>query len=289
MRKTGHRESGWHNRTMVEVCTLGTGTPNPDPERAASGVAVITENHGWMLIDCGRAVTQRALQAELDLTQLQAVLLTHHHSDHVSDLATLATARWTSGAGTPLSVIAPRGPCARYAERCLDPYEDQSFYSQAPTAAGKRPRIGVSAFQARSRVSTVFDSPPWKVKSALVDHQPIEAAVGYRVEVGGAVVTLSGDTAVGNGIEVLASEADLLVHQAVRADLVSPGLLAWNASATSVGDLARRTSVGRLILTHLLPSPGSAAPADEFVADVRDGGYTGPVDVARDLFRLRIS
>lgn len=273
---------------MVEVCTLGTGTPNADPDRAASGVAVVSKDDEWILIDCGRAVTQRVLQAQLDLTRLRGVLLTHHHSDHVSDLATLATTRWTSGAGTPLSVVAPRGPCARYAERCLDPYEDQSFFSQAPTAAGKRPRIGVKAFQATSRIATVFDRPPWKVNSTLVDHQPIEAAVGYRIEVEGAVVTVSGDTAVGNGVEALATGADVLVHQAVHADLVSPGLLAWNASALSVGDLARRTSVGRLILTHLLPSPGPAAPVDGFVADVRDGGYTGPVDVAQDLLRVRV-
>ncbi|HWM18773.1 MAG TPA: MBL fold metallo-hydrolase, partial [Ilumatobacteraceae bacterium] len=94
---------------MVAIVMLGTGTPNPDPARAGSAVAV-TDGDRFVLVDCGRAATHRMLEAGLQLGGLDAVFITHHHSDHVSDLATLAIMRWVSGTGTPLTVIAPRGP-----------------------------------------------------------------------------------------------------------------------------------------------------------------------------------
>ena len=48
---------------MVHVVLLGTGTPNPDPDRSGSSVAVVAGDR-WLLVDCGRGVAQRVLQAE---------------------------------------------------------------------------------------------------------------------------------------------------------------------------------------------------------------------------------
>ena len=127
----------------VRVVVLGSGTPIPTPGRAGAAVAIV-DGSSWVLIDCGRATTQRALDAGLDLTAATAVLLTHHHSDHLSDLATFAITRWTAGATTPLPVIAPAGPAARYGDACLSIFDDDCFHGQARPACGPRPRIAVS-------------------------------------------------------------------------------------------------------------------------------------------------
>ena len=169
-----------HDDGVVDVVVLGSGTPNPMPDRAGSGSAIV-DGSAWVLVDCGRAVTQRALQAGLDLTALVAVCLTHHHTDHISDLATLATTRWTAGAATPLPVVAPAGPLVRYADLCLGIFDDQSFHGQARDRAGHRPNITVDAFRAGSP-STVVARDGWLITSALVDHHPVEPAVGYRIE-----------------------------------------------------------------------------------------------------------
>jgi ribonuclease Z len=272
---------------MIEVVLLGTGTPMPDPTRCGSGVAVVTAGR-WVLVDCGRGVTQRTLESGLDLGAIDAVVLTHHHSDHVSDLATLAIARWVDGAVTPLVVVAPAGPCARFARHCLDGYEDQAFHSQAEPGSPPRPTVSVHEFAPTGDPSVVFESSPWSVQAALVDHHPIEAAVGYRVEVGGRAAAVSGDTAVCAGIERLARDADVLVHEALRSDLVSPAALAWNAGARSVGALAHALDLPTVVLTHLLPTP--ATPDDEraFVAEARSGGFTGELIVAHDRQRLTV-
>jgi ribonuclease Z len=272
---------------VTRVVLLGTGTPVPDPERCGSGVAIVREGM-WVLVDCGRGVTQRAMQAGLDLRDLGVALLTHHHSDHVSDLATLAIARWVAGALDPLTVIAPNGPCARFAIGCLDAYEDQAFYAQAGSSATNRPAVSVVAFDPSGDPSCVFSGNGWSVSAALVDHHPIEAAVGYRIEVDTRIVAISGDTAVCDGVARLAAGADLLVHEAVRSDLSSPRLLEWNASARSVGSLADSLALRRVVLTHLLPAPLTAADCQAFVDETRDGGYMGDLVLARDLMVLQL-
>jgi ribonuclease Z len=273
---------------VVDVLVLGSGTPDPDPERGGSAVAVVA-GQAWLLVDCGRAATQRAMAAGLDLTSIVAIALTHHHSDHVSDLATFATARWVAGATSPLTVIAPSGAAARYAERCLDVFEDQSFHAQGPAAAGPRPEIVVQAFGASDELSLVRTWGPWRLSSVLVQHRPVEPAVGYLVEYDRRRIAISGDTAVCDGMRRLAEGVDVLVHEALLSSRVSPGLLEWNAGARSVGDLAAGALVDTLVLTHLIPAPTGPEDEQAYVEEVRAGGFAGTTVVAHDLLCIAIT
>ena len=270
---------------VVEVVVLGSGTPNPHPDRAGAAVAVV-DGPLWVLVDCGRAATQRAVAAGLDLTAAQAVLITHHHSDHLSDLATFAIARWTVGAIDPLKVVAPAGPSEAFARRCLDAFSDQAFHGQAPRSAGPRPRLVVDAFDAGSEVVGVLDVDGWSASSALVDHHPIEPAVGYVIERGGIRVAISGDTAVCDGVRRLAAGAHILVHEALLTASVSASLLEWNAGARSVGELAALTHPEILVLTHLIPAPTSFEDEKAYLHEVRLGGFTGRIILAHDLLRV---
>ena len=276
-----------HDERVVEVVVLGSGTPIPTPDRAGSGLAVVDDT-AWVLVDCGRAITQRALQAGLDLTSLVAVLVTHHHSDHISDLATLAITRWTAGASTPLTVVGPDGPVTRYAAACLDIFDEQSFHGQARAAAGPRPSIDVQPFVASDAAVVALERDGWLVTTALVDHHPVAPAVGYRIERAGRVVTVSGDTAVCQGIRLLAADADVLVHEALLTKMSRPATLEWNAGAGPVGGLAADAGVGRLVLTHLLPHRRRSRRSPRSSARRAQGGYRGPVDVAHDGLRVAV-
>jgi ribonuclease Z len=272
---------------MARVTVLGSGSPVPEPKRAGSAVAVVGDRD-WVLVDCGRAVTQRAIDAGLDLTSVVALAVTHHHSDHISDLATFATTRWTAGAGTALTVLAPSGPTALFVEGCLDAFDDQSFYGQAPESAGPRPTINTLPFDGSRHVDVVYSSAGWTVSSVLVDHHPIERAVGYLVEHRGRRVAISGDTAVCDAMDELTQGVDVLVHQALLPGRVSAGLLDWNASARAVGELAARTAPRTLVLTHLIPAPNSPSEERKYVDEVRAGGFAGRVLVANDLLEIEI-
>jgi ribonuclease Z len=270
---------------VVDVIVLGSGTPNPDPDRAGAAVAVIGRS-SWVMVDCGRAATQRALSAGLDPTTVAAVLITHHHSDHLSDLATFAIVRWVAGATSPLKVVVPEGPAAAFTRGCLEAFDDQTFHGQAAASAGRRPAISSIAFDASSDMATVLRTDDWAVSSVLVDHHPVEPAVGYLVESSGIRVAISGDTAVCDGMRRLAHGVHVLVHEAVLSARVSPSLLEWNASARSVGELAALTRPETLVLTHMIPAPACAEDELAYLEEVREGGFTGRTLVAHDLLRL---
>lgn len=246
----------------------------------------VAGSDGWLLVDCGRGVTQRVAEAGLDLDQLLGVCLTHHHSDHVSDLASLAIARWSNGATTELPVVAPEGPSTEFARSCLSVFDDQAFYSQAPSEAGHRPAIEIRPFNAPAEPSGIAALGSFRLSAVLVDHHPIEAAVGYRIENSGSSVVVSGDTVACTGLETMATDADLLIHEALLERAVRPQLLEWNASAESVGALAHRARVKQLVLTHLIPAPDDDTSEAEFIDDAQQGGFTGPIIVGRDLLRL---
>ena len=272
---------------MADVVVVGSGSPLPDRERAGSALAVVVGD-GWVLVDCGRAATQRAIDAGLDLASVVVVAITHHHTDHLSDLATLATTRWVAGATTPLVVVAPNGPSAVFARRCLDAFDDQSFHAQASPAAGPRPIIDVRPFDAAHEPSPVFTHAGWRLSSVLVDHHPVEPAVGYLVEHDGARVAVSGDTAVCDGIRTLAQDVDVLVHQTLLSSRVSPYLLEWNAGARAVGELAAQTHPRTLVLTHLIPAPTSADLQSAYLDEVRAGGFDGRILLAHDGLRITL-
>jgi ribonuclease Z len=183
-------------------------------------------------------------------------------------------------------VIAPRGPASTFARACLDAFSDDVFRRQAEPSSGPRPAIAGLEFDASADVATVLDHDDWTVSSVLVDHHPVEPAVGYLVESRGIRVAISGDTAVCDGMRALARGADVLVHEALLSSRVSAALLEWNAGARSVGELAASTRPGMLVLTHLIPAPRSADDEQAYLDEVRAGGFAGRTLIAHDLLRI---
>jgi ribonuclease Z len=135
----------------------------------------------------------------------------------------------------------------------------------------------------------VIDAHGWTLRTALVDHHPIEPATGYRIERSGVAVMVSGDTRVCDGVRALALGAHVVVHEALLGERVPSPLLTWNPSAESVGALAALVQPATLVLTHLIPAPVTEHDDAAYLADVRRGGFDGQTIVARDLTEIHIT
>ncbi|QBD81542.1 ribonuclease Z [Ktedonosporobacter rubrisoli] len=70
---------------MSSLILLGTGTCQIEFERRASSVLLDLDNT-YILFDCGHGVVQRLLEAGVRHDQVQHIVLSHFHPDHVSDL-----------------------------------------------------------------------------------------------------------------------------------------------------------------------------------------------------------
>ncbi len=281
------------------VTITGTGVPHLAPGRAGPGV-LIEHGNVRLQFDAGRATALRLTEAGVKMNQLTALFITHHHSDHLTGLTDLLFARWVENqvGFVPLPVIAPLGPSVHFLEHMMDPWERDIADRASHVGRNDHPAADVIGFDpgpaADAPVEVWADEATGvRVLARTVHHEPITPAIGYRIETPDGVVVVSGDTIVCDEIAELATGADVLVHEAFRRDALLPfvdmapqlvHIAAYHADTVELGALAQRISMPTVLLTHLIPSPGSGTTTkDDFVDDLRRGGYLGEIIVADDL------
>jgi ribonuclease Z len=240
----------------MKITLLGTGSPLPDPNRA--GPATLVQDEGTnLLFDCGRGVLMRLAAAMVSVTSLSAVLLTHLHSDHITDLNDVITSHWIMGQGpTTLRVYGPP-TTAQVVERTLAALEHDVKYrldhhddlTYAPDVAVVEVEPGQS-----------FTVGGATVLVGRTDHRPVEPTVGYRVQQNGRSVVIAGDTVPCAGLDALCAGADAYVQTAIRADIVRQipnarlqDILGYHSSVEEAAETAARAGVGALVLTHYVP------------------------------------
>ena len=284
----------------LQVTITGTGCPIPDPLRAGPGVLVQFGNLA-MQFDAGRSTVQRLAGAGLWPGELDAVFLTHHHSDHMVGLPDLVLTRWVmdrTDSISPLPILAPAGAAADFAARMLEVWDDDIEVRLAHNGRTLRPESEVIAFESDDSVTEVWrtSTPHGEVVVSAIEvhHEPVSPAVGFRVDTPAGSVAISGDTVVCDEVARLADGVDLLVYEAMRFDPIEllpekrRFILDYHADTRLIGAQAAALGVPKLVLTHLIPAPTNDSERALFSADVRAGGYVGEIVVADDLQAITV-
>ena len=201
----------------MRLTVIGCAGSAPAPDSACSCYLVETDEYR-LLLDLG-AGASGPLQRYLDPAQVDAVILSHAHSDHHADITQLWRLRAVSAAG-PLPII---GPSDMPAVLRSDP---EAF---TPTVA----RPGELTLG------------PLKIRLAQVDHGECWAT---RI---GDALCYTADTGPCAAVDELAHGCRVLLAEASRLDDEGPS--SGHLSARQAGLLARRSEAELLILTHLRP------------------------------------
>src|SRR5256885_6379012 len=77
------------------VTLLGTASPSPRPDRMGPST-LIEAGSQKILIDAGRGVPVRLWQLRVPMGQVNALFITHFHSDHTSGIPDLWLTGWLS-------------------------------------------------------------------------------------------------------------------------------------------------------------------------------------------------
>jgi ribonuclease Z len=249
----------------MQIVTLGTGNPLPDPHRAGPAT-LVRANGRELLVDCGRGVLMRAADVGVMPVGITAVLLTHLHSDHITDFNDVVTMRWAmSFAPLPLPVIGPTGTQG-FVNRTLAMLEHDVEYRMAHhDDLNWQPTCDVTEADA----GVVFDDGTVRVVADATDHRPVHPTVGYRVEADGRRVVLAGDTVPCEGLDRLCEGADVYVQTVVNQTLIEAipvprlqDVLDYHSSIEQAADTARRAGVRTLVMTHPVPAPAPGSEDD---------------------------
>lgn len=261
----------------LHVALCGAGGPLPDRVRSGPCVAVIADERIF-IFDSGSNSTRVLGLMRYPLGNVEAVFLTHFHSDHIDGLGELSTLRWVQGNHTtPLPVFAPPG-VSDIVQGINKAYARDAVYRNehhgddvAPLSGhGMVPRPFPTPLDGDA--SRVYARDGVVIESFRVDHTPVSPAVGYRVSYKGRKVVISGDTAKSFNLEQMASKADLLVHEALSKELVNiinraatitnnksiakitSDIVDYHASPLEAAETARDAGVQHLLFYHIVPA-----------------------------------
>ena len=271
----------------LKITLCGTSSPLPAPGRAQACVAVETPDHLY-IVDAGSGSAATAQLSGIPLGKLRGILLTHYHSDHISDIGDFNLNSWVAGRPAPLQIIGPQG-VSRIVEGLNITYELDRGYRVAHHGAELLdPELGI--LQSRTiEEGVIMDEDGMKITAFEVSHPPIEPAYGYRLDYGGRSLVISGDSLVTEKIVELSDGADVVIHDAMALQLVQGAeamsrragntriatvlhdIQDYHATSTDLARLATEAEIGQLALYHLVPAPRNAMANAAFKAGLPDG------------------
>jgi ribonuclease Z len=273
----------------MEIVLLGTGGPIPDPHRAGPATLVRAGDTS-LLFDAGRGVLMRAAAVGSGAGALDAVLLTHLHSDHITDLNDVITTRWvTTFAPDPLRIIGPPGTRAVVDGVFAMLRSDVVYRIDHHDDLTWEPPVTVH----EATDGVVLEEAGVTVAAEPTDHRPVAPTVGYRIDHDGASVVVAGDTVACDGLDRLCDGVDALVHTVIRKDILEAvpmqrvkDVCDYHSSVEEAARTAARGGVGTLVLTHCVPA-FPAGGGDEW-RDLAAAHFDGRIEVGDDLHTVTV-
>jgi len=288
----------------LHVILCGAGSPLPDPKRSGPCVAIVA-GETLVIVDSGTGGSRNLGAMNIALGNIEALLLTHFHSDHIDGLGEMAMNRWVQAANTaPLPVIAPKGGKA-IVDGFNQAYSQDAIYRQAHHTDQVAPLSGKGMLAREFDVpemgesTVVLEKDGLIVRAFRVEHEPVSPAVGYRFEYKGRSIVISGDTAKSANLEAMAKGADVLVHEALSKELlgvinqaaknngntilakITFDIVDYHTSPVEAAEVAEAAGVAHLLYYHIVPALVLPGMESIFLSGV-DDVYHGPTTVGID-------
>lgn len=248
----------------MQCTVLGSGTAIPVADRFPAGY-LVTGGDTRLLVDCGPGTLRRLAQAGVGVEGIDAVLLTHYHTDHCADLAALL------------------------------------FALRSPRYAGRRPLRLIGAPGLQRLVAKLTEVWPWLsprdyelrieeitpgpftvggFAAAALPIRHTAQSLGYRLAAGGRCVAFSGDADTGDELVELARDVDLFVCEASTPDGQK---LDGHLTPALAAQYAARADARHLLLTHFYPE----CQGHDLAAAARQH-FVHRVTLATDLLQLDV-
>jgi ribonuclease BN (tRNA processing enzyme) len=257
----------------VELRVLGKSPAWQDAGGACSGYLVVSDG-ACLLLDCGCGVFGK-LRRHREYWEVDAVVVSHLHADHILDLVPYASALTYAPRQQPVPVAGHPGTDTPARPRLIAPAGAAEAFSRICTGAGMRAEHIERAFALTEYApQDTFSLGPIEVAFQPVPHFLPTNAVELRE--GAARLTYSADCAPNDELAEFARDTSLLLIEATLPRPERSGVRG-HLTPAEAGEHGRRAGARRLVLTHF---------SDELDAEWARGEaertFGGPVEVARE-------
>jgi ribonuclease Z len=223
---------------------------------------LLSSGDSKILIDCGGSPTSRIMQAGLNFTDLNGLIVTHHHPDHIYGVPVLLMNLWLLGRRGAFPIYGPR-KALLIIRSMMDLYEWATWpdffqvdFHEIPLAAA----------------TPVVSDTVVSITASPVAH--VVPTIGLRMtnRLTGQVVVYTSDTMRAPSVVNLALDADVLIHEAT-------GDYRGHSTGADAAKDALEANAKRLVLIHYPSVRGSP----ESVLEEAQTIFRGPVELAEDF------
>ena len=262
----------YDNSLTALVC--GSRSPLPHPRRAETCI-LINAGGSYYVIDVGDGSASNLRSYGVNLGKIKAVLLTHLHSDHISDLADIHLGTWVAQSRTKrLDVYGPSG--VEFVTKGFEDAYKLDFKYRNEHHGDEVAPINIVGFDPHPvdlLNPVVINENGLKVTAFKVPHDPVKPALGYRFDFKGRSIVISGDTSYSENLITYAKDADVLFHEAQANHIleimkgvankagnsltakVLDDITTYHTTPKDAAKVANLANVDHLVFYHLTPSP----------------------------------
>jgi ribonuclease Z len=271
----------------ISVTLLGTGSPTPAIDRFGPSTLVQAGTQ-TLLFDLGRGAHQRLAQAGVTAGQVDAIFLTHLHSDHIVGIPDLWLTGWLITArARPWEIFGPTGTGQMMA--ALKQAFAIDLRVRVEENAGQLSAEGAVINARDIEPGVVYERDGVRVTAVRVDHRAIAPAYGYRIDYRGRSVVLSGDTQLSPDLIKASAGTGLLVHEVYQAsDAVlkqnprTAVVKTFRVDGAEAGAVFQQVRPKLAVYSHIVLRGVDLA---ELIRRTRTA-YSGPLVVGEDLMRF---
>ncbi|TWT04327.1 MBL fold metallo-hydrolase [Planococcus sp. CPCC 101016] len=236
----------------MKIIPIGVWGGYPNKNEATS--AFLIEQDGFRcLVDCGSGVLA-AVQNYTELRDLDAVIISHYHPDHIADIGVLQHAAMVG-----MQLKEWDTPLLFYAHD-KDPDEFKKLFYK-----------GVTEGRAIQESETL-NLGPWQVSFCETIHPVYCLAMKFTAN--GRTAVFTADTSWKEELVSFSENADLVIAESNLYEKYL-GIIQGHMSGSQAGELAERSNAKRLLLTHL-PQYGDLAE----ILNAAKSSYSGEVEFA---------
>lgn len=289
------------------VTLLGTGSPQPSAKRFGMST-LVQAGDNYFLFDVGRGAMIRLQQVGVQRGELEAVFLTHLHSDHVVGLPDLFMTGWMldahelRGSVQPFTIYGPGPHKGKIGTKKTMQRIKAAFQADAQIRMQDEglPFKGLKIDAHNIIPGIVYDKRGVKITAIPVNHgQYAKPAFAYRIDYYGRSVLLSGDkTYMGPGSRFwrAAKGVDVIVHEVfnAREKLMNTGLgkavAAHHTLPREAGKLFSAAQPKLAVYSHivLLGTGKVPPPPPPALRKKTREAYNGPLLIGKDLTSIKI-